>query len=45
VTVSAVRRTLVSTVFAVAVAVVALTWAIASPLGSSPDDNFHLNSI
>jgi hypothetical protein len=45
VTLSAVRRTLVSAVFAVAVALVALTWAIASPLGSSPDDNFHLNSI
>lgn len=39
------RHRNVSALFGVALAMVAFTWAIASPLGSSPDDNFHLNSI
>lgn len=39
------RRRLLATVLVLSLAFVGAAWALASPVGSSPDDDFHLPSI
>ena len=42
---SAHRRLVVATLVGVTMFVTGATWALSSPAGSSPDDDFHLPSI
>ena len=39
------RNALTATLLIASLGLALFSWAIASPLGSSPDDNFHMNSI